>query len=129
MHLNYGINLVKGMKDLAKRIRSLREERKWTQTELAQKLEIHQKQISAYERGANKPPADILFRIAEVFDVTLDYLAYEKTNSNTKVNIKDRELLRLFETIDTYSEEEISLTKNILTMVEKQHKFKELIGA
>jgi transcriptional regulator with XRE-family HTH domain len=117
------------MKDLAKRIRSLREERKWTQTELAQKLEIHQKQISAYERGANKPPADILFRIAEVFDVTLDYLAYEKTNSNTKVNIKDRELLRLFETIDTYSEEEISLTKNILTMVEKQHKFKELIGA
>jgi transcriptional regulator with XRE-family HTH domain len=88
-----------------------------------------QKQVSAYERGTNKPPADILFKIAEVFDVTLDYLAYEKSGSQSKVNIKDRELLRLFETIDGYSEKDISLTKEILRMVEKQHKFKELAGA
>ena len=37
------------------RKRQLRQERNWSQTQLAQKMGIHQKQVSAYERGRNTP--------------------------------------------------------------------------
>ena len=54
---------------ISERIRLLRQERKWTQAELAERLGIHQKQVSAYERGVNLPSTDILIKLAEVFDV------------------------------------------------------------
>ena len=60
---------------LADRIRQLRQEHRWTQAELGQKIKIHQKQISSYERGVNIPSTEVLIKMADIFDVTLDYLA------------------------------------------------------
>jgi transcriptional regulator with XRE-family HTH domain len=57
---------------------------------------IHQKQISAYERGVNLPSIDILVKLAESFDVTLDYLAFEAKGRQGKLNIQDWELFRWF---------------------------------
>ena len=34
-------------------------------------------QISAYERGHNIPSTEVLMKIADIFDVSLDYLASE----------------------------------------------------
>ena len=58
-------------------------------------------QISAYERRVNLPSTDILIKLAEVFDVTLDYLAFEAKWATGKLNIQVRELLRRFEMVDT----------------------------
>ena len=114
---------------IAERIKLLRQERKWTQAELAEHLGIHQKQISAYERGVNLPSTDILIKLAEVFDVTLDYLAFEtKGGGSGKLNIQDRELLRRFEMVDTLSEQEKSLAKEILDLVILKHRLQELAG-
>lgn len=113
---------------LAERIKLLRQERKWTQAELAEKLGIHQKQISAYERGVNLPSTDILIKLAEVFDVTLDYLAFEAKGATGKLNIQDRELLRRFEMVDTLTEQEKNLAKEILDLVILKHRFQELAG-
>ena len=82
------------------RIKQLRQEHNWSQTQLAQKMGIHQKQVSAYERGRNVPSTDVLIKLADIFDVSLDYLAFEAEGQSAKVNIKDRELLRRFEEID-----------------------------
>jgi transcriptional regulator with XRE-family HTH domain len=113
---------------IAERIRFLRQERKWTQAELAERLGIHQKQVSAYERGVNLPSTDILIKLAEVFDVTLDYLAFEAKGGTGKLNIQDRELLRRFEVVDTLSEQEKTLAKEILDLVILKHRFQELAG-
>ena len=53
---------------ITERIRLLRQEHKWTRAELAGRLGIHQKQVSAYERGVNLPSTDILIKLAEVFE-------------------------------------------------------------
>lgn len=111
---------------ISRRIRQLRQEQHWTQAELAEKLGIHQKQISAYERGVNIPSTDILIKLAEVFDVTLDYLAFEAQGQPAKLNIQDRELLRRFELVDTLSEKEKDLAKEILDLVILKHRFQEL---
>jgi len=111
---------------ISDRIRQLRQERQWTQVELAKKLGIHQKQVSAYERGANTPSTEILIRLAESFDVTLDYLAFEVQGRASKLNIQDRELLRRFEILDKLSDKEKALAKEILDLVILKHQFKEL---
>lgn len=114
--------------DIHNRIKRLRQERNWTQGELAQKIGIQQKQISAYERGVNFPSTEVLLKLAEIFDVSLDYLAFDKANTASKVHVKDRELLRFFEIIDQMEESEKKTVKEMLNLVVIKQKVKELSG-
>ena len=114
---------------IAERIKRLRQEHNMTQGELGKKIGIHQKQISAYERGRNIPSTDILIKLAEVFDVTLDYLAFEAKGQPAKLNIQDRELLRRFEVLDRLPENEKSLAKEMLDLIILKHRFQELAGS
>lgn len=111
---------------IGERVKKLRQEHQWTQAELAERLGIKQKQISAYERGINLPSTDVLIKLAETFDVTLDYLAFETKGQPAKLNIQDRELLRKFEMVDSLTEKEKGLAKEILDLVILKHKFQEL---
>lgn len=57
------------------RITQLREERDWKKTELARRLGISHSQVSRIESGETGTlSSDILIRLAEVFDVSADYL-------------------------------------------------------
>jgi transcriptional regulator with XRE-family HTH domain len=114
---------------ISERIRQLRQEHRWTQVELAERLGIHQKQVSAYERGVNLPSTDVLIKLAEAFDVSLDYLAFEAKGRTAKLNVQDRELLRRFEMVDTLSDKEKELAKEILDLVILKHRFQELAGS
>jgi transcriptional regulator with XRE-family HTH domain len=109
------------------RIRQLRQERNWSQTQLAQKMGIHQKQVSAYERGRNVPSTEVLIKLADIFDVSLDYLAFEAKGQSAKVNIKDRELLRRFEEIDKLSDKDKGTIKEVLDTFILKHKFQSLV--
>lgn len=113
---------------LSERIKQLRIERKWTQGELADQLNIHQKQVSAYERGVNTPSTEVLIKISEIFNVSLDYLAFESEGKTAKVEIKDRELLRQFESIDKLNEEDKVLVKKLLDLVIMKNDFQSLLN-
>ncbi len=67
-------------------------------------------------------------KIAEVFDVSLDYLAFESKGRTAKLNIQDRELLRRFEMVDNLTDKEKNLAKEILDLVILKHRFQELAG-
>lgn len=56
------------------RIRNLREDRDLTQSEMGQLLLCSQRVYSNYERGEIGIPTATLVRIADVFDVSVDYL-------------------------------------------------------
>lgn len=109
------------------RIKQLRQEKNWSQTQLAQKINIHQKQISAYERGRNIPSTEVLIKFAEVFDVSLDYLAFEIEGQSVRVNIKDRELLKRCEEVDKLNSKDKGTIKEIMDSFILKNKFKRLI--
>lgn len=113
---------------IADRIRQLRAERRWTQAELGERIGVHQKQISAYERAAHVPSTDILIKIAEAFEVSLDYLAFEAEGRPARIDIVDRELLERFELVDKLSDREKNLAKQILDLLILKHRFQELAG-
>ncbi len=56
------------------RFRNLRINRGYTHEELAEMLGLSQKQIWRYEAEKTEPSGKILARIAEVFNVSTDYL-------------------------------------------------------
>jgi len=56
------------------RIAQLRDERKLTQEELAQKLSINRAALSHYENNRREPDYETLQRIATYFRVSIDFL-------------------------------------------------------
>ena len=73
--------------NIARRITALREERDWKKTELARQLGISHSQVSRIESGETETlSSDILIRLAEVFDVSTDYLL-GLTDVRTKKNL------------------------------------------
>lgn len=59
---------------LNKRLRGIRAELKYSQKYVAEKLFISQQAYAKYETGAAKPNPDMLLKIAELFNVSVDYL-------------------------------------------------------
>lgn len=56
------------------RIKELRKQKKFTQSELGEKLGLHQMTISRYEKGEIQMPAESITKLCEIFDCTSDYL-------------------------------------------------------
>ena len=56
------------------RIRALREDKDWSQQNLADMLHINRRTYSAYETGVNAIPLDILAALARIYGTSTDYL-------------------------------------------------------
>ena len=59
---------------LGKRLKELREEKGFTQRELADKLKINAVTYLHYEKSQREPPLSLLADMAIFFDVSVDYL-------------------------------------------------------
>ncbi|MDE6111015.1 MAG: helix-turn-helix domain-containing protein [Eubacterium sp.] len=64
-----------------KRIRDLREDNDLKQKDLAAYLSIDQSTYSDYENGKINIPIEMLIRIADYYNVTLDYLVERETHT------------------------------------------------
>ena len=58
-----------------KRLRDIREDRNLTQTQIAQFLNMKQQQYSRYENGTNEIPFEYIIKLAQFYNVSIDYLA------------------------------------------------------
>ena len=56
------------------RIKSLREELNMTQQELANKLQGAKSTIAMYENETRKPSYEVLIKLSEIFNCSIDYL-------------------------------------------------------
>lgn len=56
------------------KLKQLRENANLSQAKLAQKLHIAQSTVGMWESGKNKPEYNTLLKIAEIFNVSIDYL-------------------------------------------------------
>jgi putative transcriptional regulator len=54
------------------RLRVLRAEREWSQSDLAERLEVSRQSVNAIETGRYDPSLPLAFRIAELFDLAIE---------------------------------------------------------
>jgi len=61
---------------LSVRLKLLRQKRGFSQEDMAEMLEISNRSYQRYEASTGRctPPLDTLIKIADIFDVSLDYL-------------------------------------------------------
>jgi len=68
---------------IGKIITDLRKKKGWSQDQLADKLGMNRANISNYERGViTNIPSDVLIRLSDVFNVSVDYLLGKTKDSD-----------------------------------------------
>lgn len=93
----------------AERIKELREANGMTQTGMARKLSVTRSTVNAWEMGTNKPSIDKLSDIADLFQVTTDFLIGRSSEQIIDVTRLDHEGIEVTRRLLSYME---SLQKN-----------------
>jgi putative transcriptional regulator len=57
---------------LKNRLKVLRAERNWSQSDLAEKLEVSRQSVNAIETGKYDPSLPLAFRIADLFGMAIE---------------------------------------------------------
>ena len=80
------------------RLRKLRKEKNLTMKQLGNIVGVTECAISQYELGKREPSNETLFKLADVFDVSVDYLLGRDEEQKTPVpeDERDREILERF---------------------------------
>ncbi len=108
------------MINIGERIIKLRKEKSWSQTDLASEINASRIMIGKYERNESDPSADVLVRLAKVFDVSLDFLVGETTNSKF-----DKKTLNLLKDIESLPDNERKKIFDYIDLVVRDYKAKQ----
>lgn len=74
------------------KLKKERNNKGWSQEELAEKLFVSRQSVSKWENGQNYPSIEILIKLSDLFEVTIDELLRSDENLTNKV-IKDSKKL------------------------------------
>ncbi|WP_312644556.1 helix-turn-helix transcriptional regulator [Hydrogenoanaerobacterium sp.] len=81
------------------RLKQLREAKGLTQLRLAMELNVSQETISGYEIGKAVPPAEMLVKLADVLDSSVDYILsrtdIKSTLRASELNEQEAEILAI----------------------------------
>ncbi|MFP7313757.1 helix-turn-helix domain-containing protein [Bacillus safensis] len=110
-----------------KRITTLRKKAGLTQEELAKKLNVTRSALSQYELGTREPNYDLLLKIADFFEVTVDYLIGRSDNPDYKIiddnKIEsDPDLQIAFHAASDFSEEARKQTIDFINYIREKEK-------
>lgn len=114
------------MTDLGKRILDLRKRKNLSQTDLANAVGISYAQIGRYETKDTQPPAEVLKKIADALDTTVDFLISGDTDEKAKSALKDSELLQQFKAVEQMNDEDRSVVKRLIDAFITKGKLKHL---
>lgn len=98
--------------NIGERITQLRKQKGWSQNDLAKAIEASRDMIGKYERNDNLPSVEVAFKLADIFEVSVDYLlgkgqhaSYDKETIKRLESIENLDLetrKTLFQVIDTF---------------------------
>ena len=101
------------------RLKELRKQKRWSQKELAAKVEIRFQQLNKYESGLNLPPAEMLIKLADALATTIDYLL---TGNPVEDNpLANNRLFKRFRAVERFDDDDQeAIIKLIDAMIAKQ---------
>lgn len=101
-------------------ISTLRKSKNWSQAELASKTDISQVMIGKYERGDATPSIEVAKKIADAFEVSLDYLIGEGQNVTF-----DKKIIERIKNIQNLDENTQSILFNLIDTYVQNFKTKQ----
>lgn len=104
------------------RLKILREELGLKQEELAQKLSVSPSSIGMYETNKREPNSEIIIKIANFFNVTIDYLLGKSDIRNNNENIENNAFFRVMQNAEKkgYTPEDMQMALDFLDRARKR---------
>ena len=106
--------------EFVERLKTLRKQVKLTQAQIAEKLDISQQAYASWERGVKKPTQENLVKIAQVLNVTVDYLVGNSEEQSDEFD--NIELLFRMNSKGLTEEEKIIFKKELIEFMRKRKK-------
>ena len=99
----------------AEKLKILRTENNISQVELAKKLSLSKNSINAYEKGRAEASIDTLIKIADIFNVSIDYLVgreddfgiVQSSAPNYALTALESEMLSHFRKLDVSAQHKV----------------------
>lgn len=102
-------------KAFGKRLKELRKQKSWTQKELANQIDIRYSHLNKYENGMHAPPLEKLIQLADIFDISLDYLVIGLPMEESP--IRNESLHKRFKTLETFNGEDKQTVMNVIDAI------------
>jgi transcriptional regulator with XRE-family HTH domain len=112
---------------LGERMKELRKQHGWSQGELAEKVGTDARQISRYENGRITPSLDVVARLAEVLNISIDYLVIEGAVPRP-LHVADHGLGERLGSLGELSEEDRASLLNVFDALVAKNRLKALAG-
>ncbi|OEK08204.1 transcriptional regulator [Flavivirga aquatica] len=95
--------------NIGNRIIELRKQKGWSQTDLAKAIEASRDMIGKYERNDNLPSIEVAFKLADVFDISVDFLLGKGKHSTY-----DKETIKRLEDIESLDQQTRATLFNVI---------------
>ena len=93
------------------RLKELRKEKGYTQTQLAKKINCSQAQIVYWENGQNEPTATFIVKIAKIFNVSISYLLgienEDKTYTAPQLSENEQHLIDDYNRLNRFAKKQL----------------------
>ena len=113
-------------KAFGRRLKELRKQNKWTQKELAAKLDIRFGQLNKYECGLNAPPLEKLMQMSALLNVTVDFLLTGENPDDTPLH--NTRLLERFKAIQGFDMEDQEAVIKLIDAMIVKHRVESAIA-
>ncbi len=104
------------------KIQTLRKQHGWSQQQLAKKIGTSGPIVGRYERGEMTPSVDVAKKLADTFDVTLDFLV---DDTGRTAEIKDKAMLQRIMEIQALDTEDQKTIVHVLDSLLRDAKAKK----
>lgn len=108
------------------RLKKARLEKGLSKSDLAKEIGVHYSQIGRYEEKGAQPSADVLTKLANVLEVSSDFLMNGTSDDMANNALTDKELLNQFKIIEKLPENDRNVVKVFLDAFITKGKLKQL---
>ena len=105
----------------SERLKKLRKDASFTQVDVASKLGISQQAYASWERGVKKPTQENLVKIAQILNVSVDYLV--GNSQETSNELDNIELLFRMNSKGLTDDEKKVFKKELIEFMEERKQF------
>src|SRR5699024_5653337 len=92
-------------KPISKKLKELREEKGYLQKFVANKIGVRSNTLSGYENATRSPAPEMILKLADLYDVSTDYLLGRTSNNKTEDEI-DEELKEILSEMNVWYKNE-----------------------
>ena len=105
--------VIKSLKGFGQRLKNAIQNKKYSQKELSEILQVNQDTITNYVKEKSLPKADMLLNICDLLDISIDWLV-KGDSDNNNVNIgqlrdEEKNIINIFRQLDSRDKEEVKL--------------------